>query len=131
MVVGQRGERRKKLGEMLRHADRADAGTAAAVRNAKGLVQIEMANVGADVARAAEADLRVHVRAVHVNLAAVRVHDFANLADGRFENAVGGRIGHHQRGEIVFVRVGFGAEIGEVDIAVFETAHRDDAETRP
>ena len=56
---------------MFRHADRADAGTAAAVRNAKGLVQIEMANIRADVARPAKADLRVHVRAIHVNLAAV------------------------------------------------------------
>ena len=78
-----------------------DAGAAAAVRDAKSLVQIQMANVRADVARTAEADLRVHVRAVHVNLAAVRVHDLANLADGRFENAVGGRIGDHERGEIV------------------------------
>ncbi len=47
--------------------------------------------------------LRVHVRAVHVNLAAVRMNDLANLADGRFENAVRRGIGDHQRREIVFV----------------------------
>ena len=35
-----------------------------------------------------KADLRVHVRAVHVNLSAVRVDDFANLADGFLEHAV-------------------------------------------
>ena len=81
----------------VRHADRSHARAAAAVRNAESLVQIQMANIRADVARPAKADLRVHVRAVHVNLAAVRVHDLANLADGRFENAVRGRIGHHQR----------------------------------
>ena len=85
---------------MFRHADRAHARTAAAVRNAKSFVQIEMANIRADIARPAKTDLRVHVRAVHVNLAAVRVDDLANFADGRFENAVRGRIGHHQRGQI-------------------------------
>ena len=66
---------------MFRHADRPHARPAAAVRNAKGFVQIQMANVRADVAGAAEADLRVHIRAVHVNLAAVLVNDFANLLD--------------------------------------------------
>ena len=66
---------------MLRHADRAHARAAAAVRNAERLVQVEVADVGADVARAAQADLRVHVRAVHVHLPAVLVHDLADVLD--------------------------------------------------
>src|ERR1700738_2904410 len=99
---------------MLRNSDRADARSAAAVGDAESFVEIEMANVGAHVAGAAKADLRVHVRSVHVNLAAVGMNDVANLADGRFENTVRGGGGDHQRGEIVFVRVGFRAEIGEV-----------------
>ena len=82
-VPGRNGD------EMFRHADRAHARPAAAVRNAKGFVQIEMADVRADVAGAGEADLRVHVRAVHVNLAAVRVDDVADLEDGFLEHAVG------------------------------------------
>ena len=94
----------KKRSEMFGDADRSHARAAAAVRNAESFVQIQMANIRADVARAAKPDLRVHIRAVHVNLAAVRMNDLANLADGGFENAVGGRIGHHQRGQIVFVR---------------------------
>src|SRR5450432_956119 len=108
---------------MLPDADRADAGATAAVRNAKCLVQVEMADIGADVAGAAEPDLCVHVRAVHVNLSAMFMNDLANLADGGFENSVGGRVSHHQRGEVFAVRVGFGAEIGKIDVAVFETAH--------
>ena len=68
-VAGQ--ERR----EVRRHADRPHARAAAAVRDAEGLVQVQVADVGADVARAAEADLRVHVGAVHVDLPAVLVHD--------------------------------------------------------
>ena len=68
---------------MLGDADRPHARAAAAVRNAECLVQIEMANIRADVAGAAEADLRIHVRAIHVNLAAVGMNDLANFADGR------------------------------------------------
>ena len=113
---------------MLGDADGADARAAAAMRDAKSLMKVEVANIGADVAGAAKANLRVHVCAIHVNLAAMAVNDFANLANGRFEHAVRGRVGDHQRGQIVFVGVGFRAQIGEIDIAVFETAHRNDAE---
>ncbi len=84
-VAGQ--ERR----EMRRDADRAHARTAAAVRDAEGLVQVEVADVGADIARAAEADLRVHVGAVHVDLPAMLVHDAADLPDAGLEDAVRGR----------------------------------------
>ena len=42
-------------------------------------MQVEVADVGADVARPAEAHLGVHVGAVHVDLAAVLVHDPADL----------------------------------------------------
>ena len=71
---------RQERREVLRHADRSHARTAAAVRNAERLVQVQVADVGADVARPAQADHRVHVRAVHVHLAAVLVHDRADLA---------------------------------------------------
>jgi hypothetical protein len=68
----------QKFRQMLRHANRPHAGTAAAVRNAKGLVQIDMADVRPDAAGTAQADLRVHVRAVHIDLPAVIVDDLAN-----------------------------------------------------
>ena len=58
-------------------ADRTDAGAAAAVRNAEGLVQVQVRDVGAELARRGEADQRIQVRAVDVHLAAVRVHDLA------------------------------------------------------
>ena len=61
--------------EMCRDADRAHAGAAAAVRDREGLVQIQVAHVRADVAGAGQADLRIHVGAVHVHLAAVVVDD--------------------------------------------------------
>ena len=48
------------------HAHRPDAGPAAAVRNAEGLVQVQVADVAAELARRGDADERVHVRAVDV-----------------------------------------------------------------
>ena len=67
--------------------DRAHAGPAAAVRNRERLVQVQVAHVGADCRRARQADLRVHVRAVHVDLAAVLVHDRADFLDRLLEHA--------------------------------------------
>ena len=52
-------------------ADRAHAGTAAAMRNAEGLVQIHVADIGAELGRAHEADLRVEIGAVEIDLAAM------------------------------------------------------------
>jgi hypothetical protein len=50
-------------------------------------VQVHVAHVGADGGGRGEADLGVHVGAVHVHLAAV-VHDGADLADAFLEHAV-------------------------------------------
>jgi len=123
---------REEWCEVRGDADRAHAGAAAAVRDAESFVEIEMADVGADVAGRGEADLRVHVRAVHVNLAATRVDRGADVLDRTLEHAVRARIGDHERGEIVRVRGSLRAEIGDVDVAVrvardghdLEAAHR-------
>ena len=77
MLNGCAGEER---GEVLGHADRAHAGAAAAVGDAEGLVQVEVADVGPDVAGAGEADLGVHVGPVHVDLPAGVVDDLADVA---------------------------------------------------
>ena len=73
---------------MFRHADRSHTWAAAAVRDAKRLMQIQMANIGAVIAGATKADLRIQVCAVHINLAAVGVNDVANFANRRLEHAV-------------------------------------------
>src|SRR5439155_4289430 len=67
----QRCSRGQKWDEMFGHADRPNTWAAAAVRNTKRLMQVQMANVGAVIARTAKAALRIHIGAVHVNLAAV------------------------------------------------------------
>src|SRR5262249_37630384 len=74
--------------QMSRHAYRSYARSAATVRNAERLVQIQVANVRTVIAGATKTDLRVQVCAVHVNLAAMRVNDRANFANCRLEHAV-------------------------------------------
>ena len=65
-----------------------------------------------------EADLGVHVGAVHVDLAAVRVDDRADLADRLLEDAVGRGVGDHQRGRgRRACSAALRREVGEVDVA--------------
>src|SRR5690606_13285880 len=81
---------------------------------------------GADVAGRGQADLRVHVGAVHVNLAAGGVDRGADVEYRGFEYAVGGRGGDHQRGELGGVFVGLGLEVGDVDVALRVAGDGDD-----
>ncbi len=122
---GMAGE---KIDEMFGDADGAHAGAAAAVRDAEGFVEVEMADIRADVAGAAEADLGVEVRAVHVHLAAVGVDDLADFPDAGLEDAVGRGIGDHEAAEIIRVFGGLGAEVGEIDVAVLVAGDGDDGE---
>src|SRR5579884_3136972 len=86
----------RKIGrQVFGYADWTDTRPAAAVRDAKCFVQIQMADIRAVVARATETDLRIHVGAIHVTLPAVRVHDVADFADGRLEDAVRGWVRDH------------------------------------
>ncbi len=68
---GRRGQERRQV---RLDADRPDARTAAAVRDAERLVQVEVRDVGAEVARPADPDQRVEVGAVQIDLAAGLVH---------------------------------------------------------
>ena len=87
-----------------RTADRADARAAAAVRDAERLVQVEVRDVAAELARAGRSPTqRVEVGAVDVDLAAGVVHERAELGDGVLVDAVRRRVGDHDRGEVVGV----------------------------
>ncbi len=73
---------------MRGHTNRSHARTAATMRNAERLVQIDVADIGAEFGGPAHADLRVQVRAVHINLAAVLMNDFAYFFDGLLKHTV-------------------------------------------
>jgi hypothetical protein len=61
--------------------DGTHAGPAAAVRDAERLVQVEVRDVAAELAGRAQPHHRIHVGAVHVDLAAVAMDDLARLRD--------------------------------------------------
>mmetsp|Transcript_10399 Transcript_10399/g.37637 ORF Transcript_10399/g.37637 Transcript_10399/m.37637 type:complete len:238 (+) Transcript_10399:911-1624(+) len=102
--------------ELLLHADRPHPRPAAAVRDAKRLVQVKVADVGADEPRRGEPDLRVHVRAVHVHLAAVLVDGVADVLDAVLVHAVRGRVRHHERREVILVLLRRRLELRDVDV---------------
>ena len=112
--------------EVLGDADRAYARAAAAVGHGEGLVQVEVADVGADVAGVGQPHLRVHVGAVHVDLPACVVHGVHDLADAALEHAVRRGVGDHQPAQLRTVFPGLGLEVFDVDVALVVTGHRDD-----
>ena len=79
--------------------------------------EVEVAHVGAKVAGTRDAHHRVHVRAVHVHLAAILVHDGRDLLDARLEHAcVDGyvTIARERRRMLLRLR----AQVVDVDVAV-------------
>ena len=115
--LGEQRVVRQERREVLADADRPDARSAAAVRDAERLVQVEVRDVRAEPAGLGEADQRVEVRAVDVDLAAGVVHRRADVADRLLVDTVRRRVGDHDRGELVAVLVDLGVQIVEIDVA--------------
>ena len=91
-LVGQ------ERGEVGAHATGPTPGPPAPMGDAERLVEVEVRDVGTEMAGPGEAHHGVEVGAVQVDLPPA-VHDVAETGDARLENAVGGRIGDHQAGE--------------------------------
>ena len=114
---------RQEWRQMRLHADRPDTWSAAAVRNTKSLVQIQVRDVAAEFTRRAQADHRIHVGAVDIHLATVGMHDVADFAHRNLKNPVGRRIGNHNGGELVAVLFRPRLEVGNVDVALIVAFH--------
>ncbi len=110
--------------------DRADAGAAAAVRDAERLVQVQVRHVRAEPARPGQPDQRVQVRAVHVDLAARLVDRLADLGHGLLEHPVGGRVGQHDRGDLPAPVLQLGLQVTQVDRAVAAALDHHDPQAR-
>ena len=121
------GEEGREVGA---HPDGPHSRPASAVGDAERLVQVDVRNVGPEIGRPHDAEERVQVRSVHVDLPALLVDDVADLADGCLENSVRGGIGHHQSGEPVPGRLGLGAQILDVHVAVGVAPHHHDLHPR-
>ena len=104
--------------QVFHHAHRAHAGAAAAVRDAEGFVQVQVAHVTAKLSRRGHTHQGVHVGAVHIDAPAVLVHQFAKLLDLRLEHAMGAGVGDHHRGQVGAVLLTLGLQVGHVHVAV-------------
>ena len=90
-----------------------------------------MAYVGSDMAGAGDADLCVHIGAVHIYKAAVAVDYIDNLPYLLFKDAVGRRIGNHQPRQVLAGGCGHllqGIDLGvavlvKIDCLYVETSH--------
>ena len=110
-------------------ADRTHARTAAAVRNAERLVQIQVTNIGADVARARDANLRIHVGAVHIDEPAVGVNDVTQFANAIFKHAVRTWVRHHACRKILGVKFCLHLQVRNIDVAVSIAIDRNNRHT--
>ena len=79
----------KKWCEVSACRNRTNTRAASTVRDAEGLVQVEVANVTAELAELCVSDHRIGVCAVDVNLTTGFVNSVTNVDDGFFINAVG------------------------------------------
>ena len=98
-------------GDPLGDGDRAGPGAAAAVGLGEGLVQVEVHDVEAHVARPREAHDRVQVGAVVVQRGAHAVHDLGDLGDVLVEDPERVGVRQHQAGDVA---VGLAAQVLEV-----------------
>ncbi|EHK82903.1 putative metal-dependent RNase [Rhodococcus pyridinivorans AK37] len=118
---------RQVRGQMRTDADRADTRTAATVRDAERLVQVQVAHIAPELARPRQTHESVEVGTVDVHLTAGVVHGTADVGDVVLVHTVRGRIGDHDRGQARTVVGDLGAQVVEIDIPV--RAARDDLDT--
>ena len=75
-------------GEMRLHANRPDTGTAPSVGDTKSLMQVQVADIRAEVARPGEAHKRIQICAIHIHLSAMAVNDVTDFRDALLEHTV-------------------------------------------
>ncbi len=101
---------------MIRNGNGTHAGTTASVRNGKGLMQVEMANIGTYQGRFGKPHLRIHVGAVHVYLSPCIVDNPHHLLYGGFKYTMGGRISNHEGRQVLTMSFRFLLQITDIDI---------------
>mmetsp|Transcript_13 Transcript_13/g.24 ORF Transcript_13/g.24 Transcript_13/m.24 type:complete len:254 (+) Transcript_13:782-1543(+) len=115
--------------EMFGDADAAHPGSPAAVGNTEGLVQVQVAHICANEARRGDSYLCVHIGAIHVHLASVVVDELQDVYDGFLEDAVGRRVGYHQRAQVILVLLRLGLQVININVSHFVALDHDDLHT--
>mmetsp|Transcript_2883 Transcript_2883/g.7059 ORF Transcript_2883/g.7059 Transcript_2883/m.7059 type:complete len:500 (+) Transcript_2883:901-2400(+) len=116
--------------ELLVAANGPDTRPTAAVRDAEGLVQVEVAHVRAHLTRRRQTHLGVHVGTVHVHKAAVLVDDVNHLPNAKLEHSVGGGVCDHEGGEVVLVLLRSGPQRRDVNVAQRVARHHDNLQPK-
>ena len=80
---------------MCFYPDRAHARPPAPMGNAKGLVQIQVAHIAANITRSYQAHHGVHIGAIDIHLTAVLVGNVADLGHRFFKDTMGGWVCDH------------------------------------
>ena len=78
---GDEGVGGEEGGKVGLYSDGSHTRTSASMGDAEGLVEVQVTYICSDDTRSCESNLSVHVGPVHVNLAAMRVNDPADLID--------------------------------------------------
>ena len=120
VAADDRRHRQERL-EHVAHRDRPAARAAAAVRLRERLVQVDVHDVEAHVARPRDAADGVEVRAVVVHERAGAVEDLGDLLDVLVEEAERRRVRQHQRRRVL---VDATAQVVDVDVAARIRLHR-------
>ncbi len=102
--------------EMRLGSHRAHPRAPSAVGDGEGLVQVEMTDIGAEVGRPGQPDQGVQIGAIDVHLAPVAMDDPRQLLHSFLEHAMGRRIRHHGRGQVLGVLCGLRLQVCEVDV---------------
>ena len=89
-----------------------------------------MRDVGAELAGLCDANERVHVRTVHVDLATRVMDERTDLADGLLIDTVRRRVRDHQRGEVVAMLDQLGPQIIKIDVTAIVAGNHDDTHAR-
>ena len=110
--------RGEELRQVCSHADRTNTGTTTTVRHCEGLVEVQVADVSADITRIGQTYLSVHICTVHIYLTTSVVHCVNDLADTAFEHTVSRGIGHHQTTQLAAILLGLSLQILDIDITV-------------
>ena len=95
------------------------------MRNAECFVQVYMRDVSSNISWLCYSNLRIEIGAIHIHLATMIMNNLANLLHGFFIHSVCGRVGNHQRGEIISICLSFAAQIFNIYVAIVVAANED------
>ena len=93
--------------------------------DAKRLVQVEMADVSAELARLGKTDHRVGIGSIDVHLSTVAMDDLAQLANVGLEHSMSRWIRHHCRGKCIAGSGGFASRSARSMLPSRIAAHDD------